>query len=499
MAAPEEPWKQLLSLATLGVNRTQVPAGASVWPAGVSPMPGASAADTVLRAVLTGHLWHSAGARAAAGPFEQPARAPASARSPVPEAAAWRLARMFDSEQRQLIPDWFALAEATQRELPAHWLPTVLERLDEQLRQRFQAVLGPKAVWLGELNPRWRIAPTAPSRELWESGTIEERVTQLRLLRAQDPELGRAWLTESWPDETPNARQILLPELICGLGPRDEEFLEHALDDSRAEVRSAAVRCLIRLPDSAHARRGWQRLQGLITVMSGLRKFNLRIKLPAAPDAEAQRDGIELQRPAELKLGVRTWLLSQMLSRTPPKRWTDHFQCSPGTFLDSLERCLEGPELLPALIVAAVRYLDAPWCSTLFGRLWRNPERAFHHADDLERLLCALPDQQQEPLLVEFMAGATPALVRALIDSPVSWSAASTRAALSRARKLIHSGQPVTLSYFARRAHLAAASQELAAILKPLPQESPVRSQFEPLAEILDFRATMTQEFMGDG
>jgi hypothetical protein len=499
--APAEPWKRLLSIATLGVARA-APATEELWPAGVTPIPAASVADTVLRAGMTAYLWQTAGGRAPAGPPLQVHRAPAPARAQVPEAACWRLARMLTGTYRELVPQWLALAQDAQRELPVHWLPTALAGLSEEERQGFPDVLGPAAAWLGELNPGWKTTPPAASEELWSSGTVQERLTQLTLLRSHDPDRARHWLEQSWPDETPEARTTLIPALYTRLGASDEAFLEQALDDRRKEVRTVAADCLSHLPQSAHARRNEQRLAALITG-DRKRKLVLRIELPQDLDKDAQRDGLAVKRPQGMQMGERTWWLSQMLALTRPRYWTERFECDPSSFIHALERAEHGAELIPTLASAASLHPDVEWARALCRWLCTGKEDARSRAHQLARVLSALTGDQQ-PLLEELLERRSPLehdLLDALLGAKLAWSALAT------SRMLLWLAQQVTsrqwlewpaLATFARRAHVASARQELAAILETLPEVS-VRSQLEQAGQILDFRATMRRELLEDG
>jgi hypothetical protein len=498
-----DPWKQLLSVATLGVTRA-APDPQALWPPGIAPLPAASAADTVLRAGITGYLWRTAGGRAPPGPAPQGQPPPAPARRAVPEAAAWRLARMLTGFNRELVPQWLAIAEGAQRELPVHWLPTVLPCLTQEERQQSAAVLGPRAVWLGEQNPRWRITPPAPSEELWTGGTLDERLQQLILMRQEDPDAARERLLQSWPSETPDGRAKLIPALYTRLTPADEVFLEQALDDRRKEVRAVAADCLLRLPASAHARRNEARLDTLITAGKS-KGLALRIELPATLDKSGHRDGLEAKPPRGLGVGERTWWLSQMVARTRPAWWTQRFNCGAGDFIAALERTEHGPALIAALADAARLHPDPEWARVLCRWLALGEEEAANRARHLPGVLSALSPAEQQPLLEKLLAGPpTPSheLLYELLGAELAWTPTATERALSRlGKELPKHGWSVSapLFNFARRAPVGPAQEALAALLAALPADASGRESLTGMAEILDFRATMTRELLADG
>jgi hypothetical protein len=96
----------------------------------------------------------------------------------------------------------------------------------------------------------------------------------------------------------------------------DEPWLEKALDDRRAQVRTAAVPLLQRLPESAYAARMAERVQAMCRA-SG--KSSLAVELPSAYDAGMKHDGIE-EKP-KYGQGPRVWWLEQIIESAPLAAW----------------------------------------------------------------------------------------------------------------------------------------------------------------------------------
>jgi hypothetical protein len=479
-------------------------------------MPAQSTEKTLLRAALTTYLWELAGSRAAPGARPEKAVAPPPGQALVSEASAWRLAGMFGGTHRELVPEWFALAAQGRRVLPAHWLPTALNALSQEERSRFAAVLGPQALWLAQMNPGWsvRASDVEPSEERWGHGTLKERTAELRALRKQDPDRARAWLEQAWSTEPPEARAELARVLLTGLTARDEGFLERMLDDRRKEVRVAAVECLARLPQSAHARRNEQRLEQLISAEPAARskrsrKLTLRISTPEELDKTALRDGIEAKRagasPAKLPMGERAYWLWQMVAWVPPRCWLQRFGCDVPTFLDAVSATDYGEELLGAFTAAAERSPDIDWIRALCQR-WLASSSDVHsglRGTALAALIGALGPGQQEPVLNEVLSAVGAGyleLLHAVLEAPdISWSARNTALAVERVRTeaALPSFLPQTvLASWVVRADVPEASVALADLRARLPDNSSLRRLIELMMQTIDFRAAMRKELL---
>ena len=303
MSAPMTPWQRLTAIATMGTGRAPLPAE-GLWPESSLAQSGESSEQILLRAAAATYIWNLAGDRAAPQDLAAHISPPIAgdAATHVSEPAAWRFGKMLNGDHKDLIPEWLKLAQDNGRTLPPHWLPVALDTLSAGLRNQFSAVLGPGAQWLAAQNPAWalRDAASEPSEDRWNTGTREERLAELKVLRTMDPARARTWVQSTWADDPPDAREAFLQILLIGLSDDDESFLESALEDKRKGVRLAAAECLSRLPRSEHAKRNLARLEPLVVLeekktglLSGLRKRKLTIELPAALDKVAARDGIE--------------------------------------------------------------------------------------------------------------------------------------------------------------------------------------------------------------
>jgi hypothetical protein len=209
---------------------------------------------------------------------------------------------------------------------------------------------------MADLNPEWRYLHAAVAEsndpELWTHGNAIQRRTWLRTARSQDPDAARAALVEVWPTESAGTRADFLGLLADNLSPRDEEFLEAALDDRSREVRRVAARLLARLPGSQYGVRMTERLHSHLTATQGV----LAVDLPRRLTPSMERDGLDSQNPEGV--GKRAWWFQQIVANTPLEAMDITWLHTP------VEGC--APEVLQAAWAeAAVREDAAQWAREL--------------------------------------------------------------------------------------------------------------------------------------
>lgn len=508
-------WERLLSVATLGTRRATLNEQ-TAWPSDALAGAGsdASAELKLLRLVAATRLWNLAGARAAANATSSaPAPAEPHARRFATEAAAMRLARMVSGDHRDLIGEWFELARSADLCLPPQFVPMALNALQSSPPEAFATVVGPTGEWLAKLNSEWAItrAVQEPSEQRWHEGTLPERTAELTAMRKQDPSIARDWLQATWASDPPEAREAFVRVLGTRLSLADEAFLEGALDDKRKGVRQAAAEILMQLPDSAHAKRNLARLDPLIAfeekkgLMAKLIKRKLLIELPTSPDKAAQRDGIEVKPPAQLKIGERAFWLRQMIAAAPPSHWVERFACTPETFVSAVLETEYADDVLPALTEAAARHPESTWLIAL-SEAWLASKQPAHvvagaiaqltqrasmevRSNLLEALLQKLSGSKDEDtvhlLLSNLDFQLTPELTRAAIDS-------IARRARDELRQSQHNRN--TLDRIANCCDVATAVDLTPKVLASIPSESAWRNALEQFNDIVEFRYAMKQE-----
>jgi hypothetical protein len=279
-------------------------------------------------------LWERSGFLAPDHPAPAPtqAAAPDLLRPCPPRAQAILVQLLRGLHPAGLEAEWLRLLRRHGGRLPAHFLPKLLDAATRQptLRPALLPVLGERGHWLARRQGEWSwvAASVDAGAVLWDTGTLDQRVTALRDWRVRDPGAALSALVLAWPGEPPEQRAALLAVLATNLGPDDEAFLETTLDDRRKEVRAAAQRVLARLPGSRLAQRMLDRLLPLLRLERPLlRAARIDLTLPAAHDAAMRRDGIGAS--PHHGLGEKAGWVVDMLAAVPPDVWTQRFDRTP--------------------------------------------------------------------------------------------------------------------------------------------------------------------------
>lgn len=518
-AGTPAPWEQLASLATLGLARQP---GAS--PAAPDPsllLPAGTRESTFLRTAAATLLWKLAGERLAADANARTAIGPDGDGTPervVPDAAAWRLARMLVDEPKSLVDEWFELAAAADLVLPPEWVPALFDGVPARTRTRHARVFGSRLRWLARLDARWTLAPevSTPSADAWANGSADERLAALRAARAADPALGRAWVESTWDTDPPDLREKIVVALGIGLGPDDEAFLERALDDKRKAVRTAAADTLAQLPTSALVQRAIARLEPHLrfpaksgSLLGRFASRKLEIELPSTLDKAAQRDGLETKPPAQRKIGERAFWLAQMVALVPPNAHCERHACTPQEFVDAVLGTDHAAELVDALVEAVLRHRAIDWieplATTLRTRSAQDQAALYRALEKIAALLRTLPERefatqvnvQVEALLDRGQAG----LAHHLLDEmQLPWSAALTQTALRVLEKEAREGDrqhatwAPSLEGWARHAELATASALGERLLERVSPETAWRAKIEAFVDLIRFRSEMRKE-----
>jgi hypothetical protein len=235
-----------------------------------------------------------------------------------------------EGPQDMLAPSFAFLDQVGQR-LPYGLLVSALNqgRQSTELREWLLPVLGERGRWLAVQNPQWVYAAgvqeTADPEQIWQEGSITQRVSLLETERTSDPAKARARLEASLKELNAKERAPMVAALHAGLSMDDEPLLEKLLADRSKEVRENAAQLLTRLPTSAHSQRITAWLQSMLSQDA---KGEWQIEPPTEGNKDWERDGIALQLPAYVK-GERSWWLQQLVMLAPIDFWRQTLDKSP--------------------------------------------------------------------------------------------------------------------------------------------------------------------------
>ncbi|MEX8193494.1 DUF5691 domain-containing protein [Comamonas guangdongensis] len=325
-----------------------------------------------------------------------PAPVPAETR-PAPESPhlqALMREVLRDGAQDLLAPMFAALDGAGQR-LPHGLLAQALEqgRQSVALRHWLTPVLGERGRWLAALNPQWSYAggveETADPEQVWQEGSIDQRLALLHGERRSGPAQARARLEASLKELSAKERAPMVMTLETGLSMADEPLLEKLLGDRSKEVRENAARLLSRLPQSGHSQRitGW-----LQAMLSRNAKGEWQIEPPEEGSKDWERDGIALQPPAYIK-GVKAWWLQQMVGQAPVAFWIDTLGMTPEQLWEWSRRSDWKTALRQGWLAALRDQHDVRWIALL-----QTMDRDARVESLLPALLNQLSQEQREAL-----------------------------------------------------------------------------------------------------
>ena len=407
-------YADLVAAATVGVSRRPVRVTGLAGPAGAHA--GILDRDDPAVAVLDAAALLVSARRAGARPIEGVAPPAPSGPDTVPElpAPAVELLEVAEAAGPALLADLLAVAGTSGYRAPAPMLPALLDAAvkDKAVCQAVAAILGARGRWLARHRPDWRraidaVAPDVPDDPaVWQTGSRAERHAYLAMLRDRDRPAARDLLTASWPEETGDDRANLLGVLAEGLGPADEEFLERALDDAKAAVRTGAQVLLARLPGSAFGRRAAERAVPLLRVERRGPRQQLVASLPGGVDMSAFRDGI-VTTPPSRAIGARAWLLTQLIAAAPLAEWAGGTGMEPSQLVSLPVTGVLAVDVHAGWRLAAIRQLDPAWAAALLtaGIQAETGQRPPATWPRDQRLAAVLPPADQAALATALLAG----------------------------------------------------------------------------------------------
>ena len=322
---------------------------------------------------------------------------------------------LLTGAQADILPEALGRLRLAGLRLPYALLPGALEAGSRKsdLRPALLETIGERGRWLAGQHQPWRWATARPladddtlpadAEAVWQEGLPSERLAILRLLRAHDPARARKWLADAWKGEKAEFRGDAIGALAAGLSPEDEPFLETALDDRSQTVRAEAATLLVRLPESALARRLRERAERFLVFTPGLLAGGWRAAakalvkgssggkltatLPERYDKAWARDGITEKPPHGI--GERAWWLVQHLAGVHPAHWERRFGVAAQELIDAAVVGEWGETLLEGWAQAAITFGDAEWAVRIWG--WWLHQRPNEHYRRIIRPLREAP------------------------------------------------------------------------------------------------------------
>lgn len=408
MNTPVSPLTEMIPEATIGADRA---GGGSGHGAG-----GHSPAEALLRRAAAHGTRARAGRRAITQTEADVAIPPCPAepkRPASPQAASFLRALLTDSSPDEaLLEEWAKRCCDAGCVAPPSLVPGLLAwwagRTDRSANV-WQA-MGVRGEWLASLNADWRkpvATATIPENleERWDTGTVQERMALLETVRPLDAARGLALVLRTWGSEPAATRDKFVMALMDERCLGDEEFLEAALDDRSAGVRSSAALILGLLPGSKLRARCAERAKAILQVTterSGLlrrKKAKVSIALPTTFDPAWARDGIA-EKTADGK-GQRMYWATQILRMTDVQAWLSHTGLDFAELLSAISEDDAFSSVFPALSQSTIGTANPEWIKVLLDAQLSGPQVDWQGCLNLCRGL----DQQTQEAVMLRIAG----------------------------------------------------------------------------------------------
>ena len=442
-------WDEILATAVVGTEQRELALAAREDELGrlLAQISNTDREGSLLSAASVVALYRSAGVAPPADtqPLLEACGQDEANRSSV--ASGQHLALMLEGEFREVLPEWLAAMNRARKRVPEEHLPALLDhgREEPSLRGMIVAVLGRRGEWLSAQNPDWFYATRREEKDVWETGSREERLLLLDHLRTVDPTRARELLVTTWPQESAKDRVVFLEKFAIGVSPNDESFLNEAVNDRSVEVRRVARSLLAGLPSEFS-----RRLKELANQVLSFRKpligkARIEVALPEDPIAWLKANGIEIDNPprnATQSMGPKGWLLKEMISLIPIAHWVEVWQKSPIEIIRAGDESDWRESFSAGFVAAAQRDGDPDWIEALVLFTPADPNRP-----PRTELAAYLPAARLEALILHSLKSDSAGLndghsaYRLLMFHRSAWSDQLSRAVVNSIKKRINRGK----------------------------------------------------------
>lgn len=480
-------WDEILATAVVGTEQRKfkLAAGEDELGSLLAQISNTDREGSLLSAASVVALYRSAGV------------APPTDTQPLPEACAedgmsrgnvatgQHLALMLEGEFSEILPEWLAAMQRANKRVPEEHLPALLDfgRTEPSLREMIVAVLGRRGEWLAAQNPDWSYATRREEKDVWETGSREERLLLLERVRGVEPARARELLATTWSQEPVRDRVGFLEKLATNLSSSDEPFLNELLHERSVEVRRATRLMLAGLPDSQFSRRLKELANQVLSFKKPLiGKARIEATLPDDPIAWLKANDIEIDNPprnAAQSMGAKGWVLKELISLIPITHWSELWKKTPIEIIRAGEESEWQESFAAGFVAAARRDREPEWIEALVSFTASEPKKA-----PLLELVAYLPATRLEVLSLRALKAVSAGLsdghpaFHLLIHHSSLWSDQLSRAVVNSVKKRINQGKDnivdwqtkTTLKHFAL--HVSPALCDELSLAWPLESES---------------------------
>ena len=368
-------------------------------------------------------------------------------------ASGQHLALMLDGQFREALPEWLTAMNRARLRVPEEHLPALLDHgtFEPSLRNMIAAVLGHRGEWLAAQNPDWFYATRRDKKEVWETGSREERLLLLENLRSDDAAKARELIATTWAQESAKDRAVFLGKFATGVNAGDEPFLNEALQDRSVEVRRVARTLLAGLPSEFSRRLKALANQVLSFKKPLIGKARIEVALPEDPIAWFKTNDIEIDSPpanATRSVGPKAWFLKEMISLVPITHWSELWAKSPLEIIKAADESEWHASFILGFVAAVQRDRDPDWIEALVAFTASDPKQA-----PLLELVAYLPPARLGALSLRALGAKSEGLsdghpaFHLLMADRSAWSDQLSRAMVSSVKIRIAKGHDNTVDW----------------------------------------------------
>jgi uncharacterized protein DUF5691 len=440
-------WDDILATAVVGTEQRELKLAVREDELGrlLNQLDNTDREGSLLSAASVVALYRSAGAAPPADSHQLPEASAQDEASRASAESGQHLALMLDGEFQEVLPEWLAAMLKSRKRVPEEHLPALLDhgRGELSLRRAIVDVIGERGEWLAVQNPGWYYAIRRDDKDVWETGSREERLFLLEDLRTTDPTKARELLATTWPQESAKDRVVFLEKFAKSVNSSDEPFLNEALHDRSVEVRRSARTLLASLPNSDFSRRLKELASQILSFKKPLiGKARIEVTLPEDPIAWLQANDIEIDSPprsATQSVGPKAWALKEMISLIPVAHWNELWKKTPIEVIRAGDDSEWRESFALGFLAAARRDRDPGWTEALVFFTATDPKQP-----PLIELVAYLPAARLEALSLDALKSESAELHSALpllLAHRSAWSDQLSRAVVKRIKKRINEGK----------------------------------------------------------
>jgi len=235
---------------------------------------------------------------------------------------------LIQADQKLFVAEWI---RASQRRGFVATPRVIVPLLDyantnPALRHAVSDVAGERGRWIARRSGKWpwlnRSTAAVIDESHWVSGELPERLSWLQQKLEQDPQLAAESIDTSWPGDSPDTREAFVTLVSRYPHSAHESWLQQrALNDRRQNIRHAAVRTLMQLPESGFRKRSLERASSVLSKQKKrLKKTMVGCTPPASFEPDWALDGIKEKPPGGT--GSKAFWMQQIVAMIPLQDWS---------------------------------------------------------------------------------------------------------------------------------------------------------------------------------